>query len=125
MSERQLLFQMPLNSTERHQWLMDLSDDLRNGFISKYLRGAKEHDGDLGGITLTALLQEAGNETLDQMAYLAEITRRIEAMASTIAAHRIQTHELIKIIAQLMDGHAPTDDQQVTIDETKEQYGIN
>lgn len=116
---------MPLNSTERNQWLIDIADDLRCDFVNKYVRGAKEHQGDLGGITFTALLQEAKNETLDQMAYLAEINRRIEAMASTIAAHRIQTHELIKIIAKLMDGHAPTDDQQMTIDETKEQYGIN
>jgi hypothetical protein len=61
----------------RNAWLQVTASSLREKFIAKFEAGQQEHGGDIGAVTVRALLDEMEAEALDQLAYVRELKRRL------------------------------------------------
>lgn len=67
----------PMTNDERQNWLLATASDQRSAFIAKFARGMVEHKGDIGEVPFEHLLAEMQQEALDQLAYVAELRRRV------------------------------------------------
>ena len=67
----------PLSESERDQWVVMTANALPALFTTKFKAGQIEHKGDIGSVPLMSLLQEMEQESLDQLAYVREIKRRV------------------------------------------------
>lgn len=74
----------PMTSAEREAWVTDEAKRIGATFAVKFLRGQREHGSDLGNVPIGQLVQESRNETLDQMAYVAEMERRFNILLYVI-----------------------------------------
>jgi len=52
--------------------------DLRIQLIDKYMTGASEHGGDIGEVSLLAILTQIEQEAFDTIWYIRELKRRLE-----------------------------------------------
>jgi hypothetical protein len=86
-----------LSAPEREQWVRSLASRLGGDFTYKFTKGQAEHGGDIGSVPLGKLLSEADSEVLDQLAYLAEIRRRVSSIDRLVA-------RLIEVIMLLQNG---------------------
>ncbi len=88
---------VPLGKTSRLQWVTDVANKIRQAFVNKYLDGEQEHGSDLGDVSTLVLLQEAKAESLDQLAYLHELERRLMTAEGFVVIDRMT-------LARLMQG---------------------
>jgi hypothetical protein len=66
-----------LSHHERITWVEETGALIGQSFIRKYQAGQAEHGRDLGEVSVDKVLDEGVNESLDQLAYLHEIKRRV------------------------------------------------
>lgn len=106
----------PMTEAGRQDWLRFFAADLASAFQHKYLKGQREHDGDLGHVTTGLLLDEIFQEQLDQIAYLAELRRRL----LTDGSLRFVPHDMLVELYSLawsVKGHRDlTKQEQSTLD---------
>jgi len=70
---------LPMLPDDRERWIHDESLRIGHAFSVKYRKGAIEHKSDLGDASLIRILNEMEQEALDQLAYVAELKRRVFA----------------------------------------------
>lgn len=74
---------MIMSPEDREKWLQANARLMSLRFVKKFHDGAKEHEGDLGEVTLDKLVDEMINEALDQLAYALEIKRRLNEISES------------------------------------------
>jgi len=67
----------PMLRIIRRHWVEDTAENIARRFQMKFHRGIQEHGNDLGYVTTEQLINEMEAEALDQLAYVAELRRRI------------------------------------------------
>jgi hypothetical protein len=79
-----------LTPGDRETWVRATAKLVHDRFITKYLRGQLEHDGDLGSVPTGQLLLEMEDEAIDQLAYIQELRRRFLGLRATTSNEIIQ-----------------------------------
>lgn len=74
----------PMCPADRRTWLIDFSVTTKNDLITKFEAGQVQHSGDLGEVPVNKLVEEIQCEALDQLAYVAELKRRLPLYANEV-----------------------------------------
>lgn len=77
MNHQVILNHVGLDEKSRQLWLFNFASDARSLIINKWEAGAKEHKGDLGDVSVEAILNEMLCEATDQICYVGELKRRL------------------------------------------------
>ena len=87
-----------MNDGEREKWVTELGKRLGCDFAVKFMRGRREHGCDIGSVPTERLIEEAKNEALDQLAYVAELERRNQLLLNYIATLETQLKDARHVI---------------------------
>lgn len=69
---------VPMGSDDRTKWANKVSEIVGVKLNSKFIRGQKEHMGDIGDYTLMELANHMEEEAMDLIWYVQEFKRRLQ-----------------------------------------------